>query len=253
MAAGENPPPGAIFYYYVKSPAQDVKLQVLDSRGQVVRTYSSKDQPFRPPTPPAFPMYWFNPAEPPSTRAGMHRLVWDIRYTAPPVTQPGYSMSTAYSTDTPREPEGPQALPGEYQLRLTVDGKSYTQPFKLVMDPRVKTSPADLQKQFALELKLVEGIQNAYKAVAEVRSAAEAGKISGDQESKLTGVARRRAEAADQSSTQPTFASVIGNLSQLLVAIDSADAAPTVQESQAAEKTLAQFDSLLKTWQGLKK
>jgi CO/xanthine dehydrogenase Mo-binding subunit len=124
----------------------------------------------------------------------------------------------------------------------------------MVMDPRVKTSPADLQKQFALELKLVEAIQNAYRLVAEVHSAAESGRISADQESRLTGVARRRSEAAsDQPSAGPTVASVIASLSQLLVAMDSADAAPTTQESQAAEKALGQLDSLTRQWQGLKK
>src|SRR5262249_31770639 len=73
--AGENPPPGAILYYYLKSPAQgEVKLEILDNKGQVVRAYSSKDQPFRPQTPPAFPLYWIKPAEPPATTAGMHRF-----------------------------------------------------------------------------------------------------------------------------------------------------------------------------------
>src|SRR6185437_15989478 len=91
VPAGENPPPGAIFYYYLKSPAQgEVKLEILDVKGQVVRSYSSKDQPFRPPTPPAFPMYWFNPPAPLAAMAGMHRFIWDIRYSAPPIAQPGY-------------------------------------------------------------------------------------------------------------------------------------------------------------------
>src|SRR5262249_22805340 len=152
--------------------------EVLDATGQVIRSYSSKDQPFRPPTPPAFPMYWIRPAEPPSTSAGMHRFVWDIRYAAPPIAQPGYSMSTAAGTDTPREPEGPQALPGSYQMRLTVDGKSYTRLFKLTMDPRVKTPPQDLEKQFALELKLVQAVQQATTAVDEIHAAAQASKIS---------------------------------------------------------------------------
>src|SRR6476646_3245894 len=88
--AGENPPPGAIFYYYLKSPAQgEVKLEVLDAKGNVVRSYSSKDQPFHPPTPPAFPMYWFKPEGPLSTAAGMHRFVWAVRYSEPPVAQHG--------------------------------------------------------------------------------------------------------------------------------------------------------------------
>ena len=111
--AGENPPPGAIFYYYLKSPAQsEVKLEVLDSKGQVVRTYSSKDKPFEPPTPPAFPAYWFKPENLLSPEAGMHRFLWDVRYSAPPVAQPGYSMFTVAGRDVPREPAGPQALPG---------------------------------------------------------------------------------------------------------------------------------------------
>lgn len=252
--AGENPPPGAIFYYYLSSTAQgEVKLEILDAKSQVVRSYSSKDQPFRPPTPPAFPAYWFKPAEPLSTAAGMHRFVWDGRYSTPPVPQPGYSMSTVAGRDVPREPEGPQALPGTYQVQLSFGGKTYTRPLKLIMDPRVKTSPQDLEKQFALELKLSQTLQQAIQAVEEIHAAAQAGKISAEDEKKLAGVRRRRGEAeAEGGPEQPAFAQVIGDLSQLVVAVDSADAAPTIQESQAAEKTLARAQALLKQWEALK-
>ncbi|HEY1524756.1 MAG TPA: hypothetical protein VGH51_00850 [Candidatus Angelobacter sp.] len=253
--AGENPPPGAIFYYYLKSPAQgEVKLEVLDAKGQVVRSYSSKDQPFHPPTPPAFPAYWFKPEEPLSTAAGMHRFLWDGRYSAPPVAQPGYSMFTVAGRDVPREPAGPQALPGSYQVRLTVYGKTYTEPFKLTMDPRVKATPQDLEKQFALELKLVQTLQQANQAVEDIHAAAQAGKISADDEKKLAGARRRRGEAEPEGppNQQPAFATVIGNLAQLIVGIDSADTAPTIQQSQAADKTLAQAQTLLKQWEALK-
>lgn len=251
--AGENPPPGVIFYYYLKSSAQgEVKLEVLDAKGRVARSYSSKDQPFRPPTPPAFPAYWFKPAEPLSSAAGMHRFIWDVRYSAPPIAQPGYSMSTVAGRDVPREPEGPQALPGGYQVRLTVDGKPYTQPFKLIMDPRVKTSAQDLEKQFTLELKLVQAVQQANQAVEEIHAAAQAGKISAADEKKFAGTRRRRGETEPEGGDQPAFAQVIGNLSQLIIAVDSADAAPTSQEAQAAEKTLAQAQDLLKQWEALK-
>ncbi|HKD78838.1 MAG TPA: hypothetical protein VKH81_04045 [Candidatus Angelobacter sp.] len=254
VPAGENPPPGAILYYYLKSSAQgEVKLEILDSKGQVIRSYSSNDQPFRPPTPPAFPMYWFNPPKPLPATAGMHRFIWDIRHSIPPVAQPGYSMSTAAGTDTPREPEGPQALPGSYQVRLTVDGKSYTQPVKLVMDPRVKTSAVDLEKQFALELKLVQALQQSTQAVEEIHAAAQAGKISADEEKKLAGARRRRGEEeGGNPAERPAFARVMGNLSQLIAAIDSADAAPTMQEQQAAEHTLNETRTLLDAWQTLK-
>ena len=124
--AGENPPPGAIFYYYLKSSAQgEVKLEVLDAKGQVVRSYSSKDQPFTSSHATGISQligssrkHLLSPA------AGMHRFLWDVRYSAPPVAQPEYSMFTVAGRDVPREPAGPQALPGAYQVRLTVDGKS---------------------------------------------------------------------------------------------------------------------------------
>ncbi len=235
--AGENPPPGAIFYYYLKSPAQgEVKLEVLDDKGQIVRSYSSKDQPFRPPTPPAFPMYWFNPPTPLAAIAGMHRFIWDIRYSTPPITQPGYSMSTAARTDTPREPEGPQALPGSYQVRLTVDGKSYTQPFKLMMDPRVKTPPEDLQRQFVVEDKLVDLIRQTTATIEAIHAAVQAGKISGLEEQKLF---------------NPAGAALLRDLSQLLVAIDSADAAPTKQQLDAVTRVTAQMDALTRQLQQL--
>jgi photosystem II stability/assembly factor-like uncharacterized protein len=252
--AGENPPPGAIFYYYLKSPAQDeVKLELLDAKGQVVRFYSSKDRPFSPPTPPAFPAYWFKSEEPLATAAGMHRFIWDVRYSAPQVAQPGYSMFTVAGRDVPREPAGPQALPGSYRVRLTVDGKTYTQAFKLVMDPRIKTSAQELERQFALEAKLVQSLQMANQAIDEIHAAAQAGKISAEDERKLAGVRRRRGEAEPEGppNQQPAFAQVAGNLSQLIVGIDSADAAPTTQQSEAAEKTLAQAQALLKQWEAL--
>src|SRR5258708_34370939 len=149
-------------------------------------------RPARPPTPRLFTAYWSKPAEPLSSTAGMHRFLWDIRYSAPPVAQPEYSMSTVAGRDVPREPAGPQALPGAYQVRLSVDGKAYTQPFKLVMDPRVKTSAQDLEKQFALELKLVQALQQANQAVEEIHAAAQSGKISAADEKKFAGARRRR-------------------------------------------------------------
>jgi photosystem II stability/assembly factor-like uncharacterized protein len=254
VPAGENPPPSAIFYYYLNSSSHaEVKLEVLDGRGQVVRSYSSKDMPFRPSSPPAFPMYWIRPAEPLSTAAGMHRFVWDIRYAAPPVAQPGYSMSTAAGTDTPREPEGPQALPGSYEVRLTVDGKSQTQPLKLLMDPRIKASPQDLEKQFALELRLVRAVEEATAAVEEIHNAAQAGKLSAEDEKKLAGARRQRGPAAAEGPAPTGLATLAGNMAQLITVIDAADAAPTAQASQAAEKTLAQVAALLKQWQAIKK
>jgi hypothetical protein len=122
------------------------------------------------------------------------------------------------------------------------------------MDPRVKTTPQDLEKQFSLELKLVQTLRQANQTVEDIHSAAQAGKISADDEKKLAGARQRRGEAEPQGppNQQPAFAQVIGDLSQLIVNIDSADAAPTTQASHAAEKTLSQAQALLKQWETLK-
>jgi hypothetical protein len=239
----------------LKSPAQgEVKLEILNAGGQLVRAYSSKDQPFTPPAPPAFPAYWFKPENLVLPTAGMHRFLWDVRYSAPPFPQPEYSMFTVAGRDVPRQPAGPQALPGSYQVRLTVDGKTYSQPFKLTMDPRVKTTAQDLEKQFLLELKLAQTLQQANQAVEDIHASAQAGKISADDEKKLAGARRRRGEAEPDGAPQPpAFAAAIGNLAQLLVTIDSADAAPTTQAAQAADKTLAQAQALLQQWDALKR
>jgi hypothetical protein len=76
--------------------------------------------------------------------AGLNRFAWNLRY-EDPVKVPG----NFYETDIP--PKGPMALPGTYQVRLTVAGQSQTAPLELRKDPRVDASQADLEKQFELE------------------------------------------------------------------------------------------------------
>jgi hypothetical protein len=112
-----------------------------------------------------------------------------------------------------------------------------------------------LEKQFSLELKLAQTLRQANQAVEDIHAAAQAGKISADDEKKLAGARQRRGEAEPQGppGQQPAFAQVIGNLSQLIVNIDSADAAPTTQASQAAEKALTQTHDLLQQWEALKR
>jgi photosystem II stability/assembly factor-like uncharacterized protein len=253
VPAGENPPPGAIFYYYLKSPVQgEIQLEVLDGRGQVIRAYSSNDKPWSPPTPPPFPSDWFRPADQLSTAAGMHRFAWDLRYATPTVASRGYSMSTVFGRSVPLDPAGPQALPGTYQVRLTVDGKRYLQPLNLAMDPRVKVTPQDLEKQFALEAKLAQGLQQASQAIEEIRAARGAGRINEDTERKLTGGSGRRGgeDNADTGGEQHvTLAQLSGTLTQLLGVVDSADGAPTTQATQAADVALAQLQSVLAQWQ----
>jgi hypothetical protein len=186
----------------------------------------------------------------------MHRFAWDLRYSLPPLASPQYSMATVFGRNVPVEPGGAQALPGSYQVRLTVDGKSYTQPFTLVMDPRVPASSQELEKQFALATRLTQGLQQANQSAHEIHEARAAGHISEEIERRLAGAGRRGGGEEEESEPggEPhvSLAQVSSTLAQLLGVTDSADAAPTSQVSQAADKALAQLQSVLAEWQKLK-
>lgn len=257
VPVGENPPTGGVFYYSLKTPAQgEVKLEVLDSVGHVIRTYSSDDKPWSPPGPPAFPSYWFRPTDSVSTQPGLHRLVWDMHYDAPRLGTMGnnveYSMSTAYGQNVGHEPEGAQALPGSYQVRLSADGHTYTQTFKLTMDPRVKIAALDLQKQFALETKLLAALQRGDQALAEIQG------LRADKQSVTPALESALAEiepagpGTRRGRSKTSLSGVNGALLQIAVGIGGADAAPTSQQVAAAEKAFTQLDAFLKQWDAIK-
>ena len=126
---GDNPPPGAMIDYYFKTaPKDEVTLDILDAQGKVVRHLSSKEKKEN-----EQPPEWPDRVEAPKTipaKEGMNRFAWDLRYDDP-VQTPG----AFYSGNGPR---GPLALPGDYQVKLTANGKSQTAPLHVVIDPRTK-------------------------------------------------------------------------------------------------------------------
>jgi hypothetical protein len=153
--AGENPPDGAIIDYSLPQDARGaLTIAIYDSAGALVRKFSSADksEPIDPEI--TVPTYWVRPARIPSAAAGMHRFLWDYRYAKPAAVSYDYPISAIYH-DTPLAPEGVLALPGRYTVRLTVDGRTYTQPLTLKMDPRAGISQAALREQFSLAQTIV--------------------------------------------------------------------------------------------------
>jgi photosystem II stability/assembly factor-like uncharacterized protein len=154
---GKNPPHGAVIDYYLKQPAQNVLLQIVDAEGNVVRSYSSAPiAPLDQPLPPA-PAFWARPFRSLPATAGEHRVTWNMRYPTPPALFFDQSMG-AVPDNTPYIPEGPMALPGNYTVKLIVDGTSYTQPVVLEQDPRLHDSPATLdgmRRQLALSQQII--------------------------------------------------------------------------------------------------
>jgi hypothetical protein len=184
----------------------------------------------------------------------MHRFVWDLRYTPVQLRDPSYSMATVFGQNAPSQPEGPLALPGTYKVRLTVDGQTFTQPLQLVLDPRVGTSAKDLERQFVLATKLRDALQKGNQTVAEIRSFYTQNRGSETAATKLQALSEiEPPEGTRARRGVPTISGTIGALAQLSNAVESADAAPTVAETEAVEKALAQLKSLLKRWEDFKK
>ena len=159
VLVGENPPGGASIYFNLKSVPKDAALEILDSSGGIVSKVSNKetedvDEPLDPDDE--------KPKKKLELKPGLNRYVWNLRYQDVP-RLPNYYLYE-YQGGT----RGPLALPGEYRVRLTADGKSYTAPLQLKMDPRVQVSMADLQKQFALQRDIQSQLNRLYAAVNQI-------------------------------------------------------------------------------------
>jgi photosystem II stability/assembly factor-like uncharacterized protein len=147
-----NPPAGVLVYYWLKSaPTSPLKVELVDSQG-VVRACAASDAPVKPVDTEAINVQaiWEEPAPPPSAAPGMHRIALNV---APvrfgggggggPVVPPAHDACSGSEPAAPRPTRGqgarrgPVALkPGDYTIRLTVDGQTYTRPAVIAPDPR---------------------------------------------------------------------------------------------------------------------
>ncbi len=196
---GKNPPNGAMIYYWLKEKSQDVTLDILDAAGRLIRRFTSrqdsitaadsvradsakhvrtdslkragitdsvkidsiladtlKDQdkpwPRRPPAAPRAP-----------NKAGLNLFAWNLRY---PDAAAFWGM-VGVGTD------GPMALPGGYQVRLRVGGRTYTQRLTLRVDPRSKVTMPELREQFAFLQRLRDTVNAVTTAVIRIRTVRE--------------------------------------------------------------------------------
>jgi len=273
VPAGKNPPDGAIIdYFLAEKSTGPVTLEILDASGKLVRKYSSTDkaetlESIAPKHP--IPMYWVLEDKILPSKEGMHRFLWDVRYPAPKSLSYGYPIS-AILHGTPLEPRGAWAQPGNYTVRLTVNGQPYTQPLMLKMDPRVKTSTADLRKQFAVQQSAVDGMNRSFQALAEVKSvreqvkAATAKASSAESQQKLSDFDKKAAAlegaavggffALPPVGKQPeSFSTLNQHFGRILAIADAADAAPTTQAETVAKELQEALNELAAGWSEMKR
>jgi photosystem II stability/assembly factor-like uncharacterized protein len=155
--AAENPPNGAIIDYYLKSGAGHLNLEIVDAKGKVVRSFSSDDrkderkgdqkEPKRLPLPVA--PRWFPKPQVLDVSAGMHRFVWDLV-----VGRIVDNLEENVGDEEWSAPRGPRVVPGTYEVRLTVHGKTSRQPLKVMMDPRSVATAPELEQQYQLSREM---------------------------------------------------------------------------------------------------
>ena len=137
LDVGENPPGGAIVYYWLESqPESAVELSVYDKAGVMIDKFSSAETE--------------KPERRLSEKLGLNRFVWNLSYRAVQPLDP--ALVTRNYEPLAREPKGrgPAAPPGQYKARLSVGEMRATASFSLLKDPRVETTQAEFDEQFEL-------------------------------------------------------------------------------------------------------
>jgi photosystem II stability/assembly factor-like uncharacterized protein len=260
---GQNPPDGAIIDYYLKSDAAEVTLEILDNQQRLVRRYSSKDEPEKiDENQQPYPTYWFRPPRILSAKAGAQRFVWNLRYPSPQGFPRTFPISAIYR-DTPSQPEGPLVFPGSYTVRLTVNGKSQSQPLTLKMDPRVTTAPAGIAKMFEVSIRCYEGIAKIRAAQAEIRKLRD--QLKALKERAGQGATADAIAALDQKAAGIEGAGggrrggggsglgrLAGELLSVMNVVDDADATPTTQAVAASEALQKSLTAELSGWGEIK-
>jgi len=186
----------------------------------------------------------------------MHRFLWDMHYAPITGVEPEFPISATYRNTAPQA-TSPWVLPGDYTVTLTVDGKTFTQPLTVAMDPRVKASTADLQEQFDLSWKL-------YQMRLKLAPVGEKFDEIAEQLTKLKARAAERLDVTQQleafgqtlmifgpphprPGAPPSFF-VLDSVTRLFEDIQGADAAPTAATKAGVADLETKFGPIMDAW-----
>jgi hypothetical protein len=261
-----NPPEGVIVDYWLGSaPPGDITLDVLDASGSVIRHMTSAPgeavaEAARPP----HPNFWVAPPFALPKNAGGNRTSWDLRFDPPHAFSHSFEIN-ANPGLTPTSPLGPVVPPGAYTLKLTVDGKTYTQTVTVKPDPRSPATAAALAAQAAFQKKIYRGIEAAYeghrlalalrdltRSVASSDVASRASALAAQLDT-LAGPDQGRGRGGGRggAGARPSFRSLNAALVSQLDAQDQGDMAPTSAALAAFGASCKELGNLAATWRRL--
>jgi photosystem II stability/assembly factor-like uncharacterized protein len=259
LDAGKSAPRGAVIYYYLAQKVEagtPAALTFLDSRGQVIRTFTPKppeetlEKEKETATEDQGP--WM------PVKAGTNRFIWDLRY-ASAHKVPG--DKTVGSGDR----QGALVTPGVYQVQLKIGQQTFTESFEVLKDNRVLTSQADLEAQLDLLLKIRDKLSATHDAVNAIRNVRT--QLKGWEERlkyqensqaiteaaaalkvKLDAIEDKLIVPENKYSPAKLFdfsARLNMQLAALVSVVGSADAAPTRQAREVFEQVSGRIDEQL--------
>jgi photosystem II stability/assembly factor-like uncharacterized protein len=257
---GENPPAGAVIDYVLPTNAHAVTLEIYTQDGQLVRAFKNTDAQH-----PSqeeldhqlIPTWWAEITQPLAVTAGAHRLVWDLKYPEPAALTRGYPIAAVLHR-TPREPEGPMVMPGQYQVSLTVDGQVIKAPLTVVADPRVSDTTG-LGSQWTMWYPLYRDLDQVSTAALMLKSLDQQIEAL-THEARLTGDLKERVEKlehliepfAHASADAPaTLESLSQSLLGIYTLVGRGDAAPTEAQQSAYAKLKSKLAPRWQAWSEL--
>ncbi len=253
LDVGENPPNGAIVYYWLDDIASGpVALTFRDGSGAAIISFRSDDDTL-------------SSSRRPGTRRGLNRFVWDLKHPGPVKLDSALAPPRNKPLATePDPPSGPAVMPGEYQVELTVESDIRHARFAVVKDPRVGATAEAYQRQFALLMELTQSLSKLNAAVNRIRRIKrQLGALIerlGDAHADLVGRATATGEKlagiegvlvdVNRQSARDTLrnpARLSDTLVDLINMVAIADAAPTTQATAVSQELMARVaDELAK-------
>jgi len=233
-----NPPAGAVIDYYLSGSATPVVLEILDSKGELIRKFRSDDKPERPKAKRYFSEFWQQKLSVLPAHTGHNRFVWDMRYARPKSPEYEYSIAAVPGQDTPALPQGMLVVPDRYTLRLIDGDKTVTQTLIVERDPRSTATVADIQAQLALYRevsKTLADVSDKYDSAKELDKKLET--IIAEK-----GRERKEIETAQTKRKEITkFVEAVDALIALTTDLEGADGLPTTSQRQLYEEIKQQL------------
>ncbi len=264
-----NPPEGAIINYYLKSAASGpVTLEIFGGDGKPVRKYSSTDTVFTPdPATVTIPPYWFRTLTPLSAAAGMHRFTWDVHYQPLPSTDSGQATApmiggpnlpiAAIGHNTIESPSTPWVNPGSFTMKLTVNGKTYTQPIVVKADPRVKTPALAMQQVYSLSKAMYYGALDTQAKARQVRGirdqiAARKAQATGATAEALSALDKTLEAIVGTVAGADSLTGASSGLAGVMNVLQGADVRPTTVQLTAIARARTNATRAMGKWAGVK-